>query len=185
MDSQQLMIVAIVVVVALAAAAWFYVQQQRRFRLRERFGPEYERAVDEVGPKRADAVLEERQRRVAKLEIKRLTAAQADSFAAEWRRVQARFVDDPNGAVEAADRLVGQVMAARGYPLEDFDQRAADLSVDHPRVVQNYRSARGIAERRARGEASTEDLRQATVHYRELFQDLLEVSDTPTRRRAS
>lgn len=181
-----MMVIGIVVVaLALAGAYWFYMRQQRHARLVKRFGPEYERAVHEVGPSRADAVLEERQTRVAKFHIRPLERAQVDSFTADWHRVQSQFVDDPNTAVMAADHLVDQVMAARGYPLEDFNQRAADLSVDHPRVVENYRAARAIAERRARGEAATEDLRQALVHYRELFQDLLEVSDTNTRRRAS
>lgn len=186
-NSQTLIIVAaIVVAVVILAVAWMYSQRQRRVRLRERFGPEYDRAVHEAGePAKAEAVLENRARRVDRLKIRPLSREQADSFTREWRRIQGRFVDDPNEAVAEADRLVAQVMAARGYPLDDFDTRAADLSVDHPRVVENYRLARAIAQRRDRGEAQTEELRQAVVHYRTLFEDLLEVSDRDVKRRAS
>jgi len=186
-NSQTLLVVAVVVIAVVAAAlAWMYSQQQRRLRLRERFGPEYDRAVEAAGaPAKAEAMLEDRARRVERLKIRPLSREQADSFAREWRSIQGQFVDDPNGAVEAADRLVGQVMAARGYPLDDFETRAADLSVDHPRVVENYRVARAVAIRRQRGEAETEELRQAVVNYRALFEDLLEVSDRDVRRRAS
>jgi hypothetical protein len=166
--------------------AWTYSQRQRRVHLRERFGPEYDRAVHEAGaPAKAEAILEDRARRVERLKIRTLSQEQADSFAREWRQIQAQFVDDPNGAVAAADHLVAQVMAARGYPLDDFETRAADLSVDHPRVVENYRTARAIALRRERGEAETEELRQAVVNYRALFEDLLEVDARNVRRRAS
>jgi hypothetical protein len=185
-NSQTLIIVAsIVVAIVVVAVAWMYSQRQRRVRLRERFGPEYDRAVHEAGQAKAEAQLEERARRVDRLKIRPLSREQADSFAREWRQIQGRFVDDPNGAVAEADRLVAQVMAARGYPLDDFDTRAADLSADHPRVVENYRLARAIAIRRERGEAQTEELRQAVVNYRTLFEDLLEVSDHDVRRRAS
>jgi hypothetical protein len=176
-----MMLVAIVVAVAAIAivAAFAYRNRRRRDHLRERFGPEYDNAVRAVGTTgRAEAVLEERERRVERFKIRPLQRRQAETFAQEWRRVQARFVDDPDGAVAAADRLVAEVMAARGYPLEDFDTRAADLSVDHPRVVDNYRTARALAERRSRGEAGTEELRQAVVNYRTLFDDLLETEHT-------
>jgi hypothetical protein len=179
-DSRTMMLVAIVVIVAAIAivAAFVYRNRRRREHLRERFGPEYDHAVRTVGTSgRAEAVLEERERRVEKFNIRRLEPRQAEAFALEWRRVQARFVDDPDGAVAAADRLVSEVMAARGYPLADFDTRAADLSVDHPRVVENYRTARALANRRARGEAGTEELRQAVVNYRALFDDLLETDE--------
>ena len=185
MDSQQMMwlVIAVLAVVAVAALAWIYVQRQRRLRLRERFGPEYDRAVQEAGTaQKAEAILDERARRVEKLKIRSLSREQGESFAREWRRVQGLFVDDPDGAVAAADRLVTQVMAARGYPIEDFETRAADLSVDHPRVVENYRIARDLAQRRQRGEAGTEELRQAVVNYRALFNDLLDIHDI---RRAS
>ena len=187
MNSQTLIVVAsVIVAIIVIAVAWTYSQRQRRVRLRERFGPEYDRAVEAAGtPTKAEAMLEDRARRVERLKIRSLAREQADSFAREWRQIQGRFVDDPNGAVEAADRLVGQVMAARGYPLDDFETRAADLSVDHPRVVENYRIARGVAVRREKGQAETEELRQAVVNYRTLFEDLLEVSDRDVRRRAS
>ena len=185
MESQTLMViaVAVVVAVALAVVAWIYTQRQRRARLRERFGPEYERAVRETGaPEKADALLEGRVRRVERFKIRPLSREQGQAFATEWRRVQAMFVDDPDGAVASADRLVTEVMAARGYPIEDFDTRAADLSVDHPHVVENYRSARALAQRRQRGEAGTEELRQAVVNYRALFDDLLDERDRQLRR---
>jgi hypothetical protein len=186
-NSQTLIIVAsVIVAIIVIAVAWTYSQRQRRVRLRERFGPEYDRAVEAAGaPSKAEAMLEDRARRVERLKIRPLSREQADSFAREWRQIQGRFVDDPNGAVEAADRLVAQVMAARGYPLDDFETRAADLSVDHPRVVENYRIARGVAIRREKGQAETEELRQAVVNYRTLFEDLLEVNDRDVRRRAS
>jgi hypothetical protein len=174
--------VAIITAVAAAAIIWYW-RQQRLTQLRKRFGPEYSRTVSAVGSARkADAVLTDRAKRVDRLKLHRLTSDQADAFAREWRRVQTRFVDDPDGAVTDADRLVTQVMAARGYPIEDFDRRAEDLSVDHPVVVENYRVARALAQRRERGEAGTEELRQAVVNYRALFEDLLEVR---THRRAS
>jgi hypothetical protein len=185
MDSQQTvwLITAVVVLIALAAFAWMYVQRQRRIRLRHQFGPEYDRVLRDAGtPDKADALLEDRARRVEKLKIRTLSHEQSASFAQEWRRVQALFVDDPDGAVAEADRLVTQVMAARGYPIEDFDTRAADLSVDHPIVVENYRTARALAQRRDRREAGTEELRQAVVNYRALFNDLLDLHDI---RRAS
>jgi hypothetical protein len=179
------LVIAAVVVVAIAAVAWVYAQRQRRVRLRSHFGPEYERAVREAGsPGKAEALLAERTKRVRDLKIHRLSHEQAETFAGEWKRIQAMFVDDPDGAVAAADRLVIEVMTARGYPIEDFETRAADLSVEHPRVVANYRIARALAVRRSRGEAGTEELRQAVVNYRSLFDDLLKTEEG-TYRRAS
>jgi FtsZ-interacting cell division protein ZipA len=179
-DSRTLLIVGIVVVAAIVVAAlgWMYSRQRRRAQLRERFGPEYDRTVHTVGTTgRAEAVLEERERRVRKMKIRPLSPAQADAFSREWRRIQGKFVDDPDGAVGEADRLVSEVMAARGYPLDEFETRAADISVDHPHVVENYRTARALALRRQRGEAGTEELRQAVVNYRALFDELLEIDD--------
>jgi len=172
----KLMWTIVVVVAALAVAGlWVVTEKRRRLRLRQRFGPEYDRAVHDAGSeRRAEAALDARTRRVAKLQIRPLSEADAVRFADAWRAVQARFVDEPPAAIVEADRLVGEVMTVRGYPLGDFDQRAADLSVDHPRVVANYRAARDIAQRHSRGEATTEDLRQAMIHYRALFEDLLE-----------
>lgn len=188
MDQQTMMLVgAVVAVVALliVVAAWYYATTQRRARIRERFGPEYDRTVQAVGePTKAEAILSERARRVDRFKLRALTPDQADAFSREWRRIQARFVDDPDDAVTEADRLVTQVMTARGYPMEDFDRRAEDISVDHPHVVENYRTARALVVRRSRGEAGTEELRQAVVNYRALFDDLLEVHD-PRHRRAS
>ena len=176
------LVIAAVVVVAIVAGAWVYAQRQRRDRLRTHFGPEYDRAVREAGsPDKADALLAERAKRVRELKIHPLSREQAETFASEWKRIQGIFVDDPDGAVAAADRLVTQAMSARGYPIEDFDTRAADLSVEHPRVVENYRIARALGVRRSRGEAGTEELRQAVVNYRTLFEDLLK-TDEPIRR---
>jgi hypothetical protein len=177
------LVIAAVVVLAIVAVAWVYARRERRARLRTHFGPEYDRAVREAGsPDKADALLAERAKRVRELKIHRLSREQTETFASEWKRIQGMFVDDPDGAVAAADRLVTQVMSARGYPIEDFDTRAADLSVEHPRVVESYRIARALAVRRSRGEAGTEELRQAVVNYRALFDDLLKTDEGAFRR---
>jgi septation ring formation regulator EzrA len=185
--NEQMMIVAVaIVLVVVAAVAWAYSARTRRERLKQRFGPEYDRAVESLGtPAKAEAVLQERAKRVSRFKLHPLTSDQAEAFNREWRRVQARFVDDPDDAVREADHLVTDVMSARGYPIEDFETRADDLSVDHPRVVENYRIARTLAVRRQRGEAGTEELRQAVVNYRALFEDLLIDVDDERRRRAS
>jgi hypothetical protein len=165
-----------IAVIAVAAVIWYEFRRRRSATLRERFGAEYERVVHHVGDvKKAEAALGARARRVEKLHIRPLTAGDVTRHTHAWRNVQERFVDDPRGAVTEADRLVGEVMHARGYPLGEFEQRVEDISVDHPDVVMNYRAAREIAQAHARGQASTEDLRQAMVHYRALFDDLLEV----------
>jgi hypothetical protein len=174
-----------VVVLLLVLALWAYTTRRKRVSLRERFGPEYQRTVEAVGAERADSVLRERADRVSRFNLHQLTPDQATAFAREWRRVQSRFVDDPDAAVGDADQLVTQVMTARGYPLEDFDRRADDLSVDHPVVVQNYRTARALALRRQQGEASTEEMRQAVVNYRALVDELLELGTHDAHRRAS
>jgi len=172
---QGTMIAVIVGVVVLALLGVLVFQRQRSQELRARYGPEYERTVNTVGDKRrAESELLKRQERVEHLDIVPLSAQQQNAYLQQWRGVQTRFVDDPKAAVTDADRLVEDVMKTRGYPISNFDQRAADLSVHHPRVVENYRAARDIALRHRRGEATTEDLRQAMVHYRGLFQDLLE-----------
>ena len=168
------LLVAVVVAAAAVAAGWFVWSRKRTEQLRERFGPEYDLAVDEAGDTRkAEASLRARAKRVERLHIHVLNPEEAAGFAAAWQRVQAQFVDDPNRAVTEADKLVGEVMTTRGYPLGDFDQRVEDISVDHPDVVMNYRAAREIAVQHSRGKANTEDLRQAMVHYRALFRDLL------------
>jgi hypothetical protein len=166
----------IVALIVVGVAAWYVVVQRRRTDdLRARYGPEYARTVNQVGDqRRAEAELVKRQERVEALDIRPLSAERRGQFTQQWRNVQAMFVDDPRGAITRADALVEEVMKVRGYPVSDFDQRAADLSVHHGSVVENYRSAREIAIRHRRGMATTEDLRQAMVYYRELFQDLLE-----------
>ena len=168
------LIVIIVAIVAIALAAWMFYEKRRTQRLRTRFGPEYDRMVESSGRRPAEATLEERAKRVEKLPIRRLKNEERDRFADRWRQEQALFVDDPRMAVENADRLVIEVMRARGYPMGEFEQRAADISVDHPRVVENYRAAHDIAVRDSQSKVTTEELRRAMVHYRALFEDLLE-----------
>src|SRR5262249_19094496 len=170
----------VVVVVVVAAAAWWYVKREQRLKLQSHFGPEYERAVHDAGSRaKAESDLMARAKRVRTLEIHPLSREQAEGFRQEWEHIQQMFVDDPGAAVAAADDLVSRVMSARNYPVADFDVRAADLSVQHPRVVENYRTARALMTRRERGEASTEELRQAVVNYRTLFDDLLKTDAAP------
>jgi hypothetical protein len=169
------MLIVAAAVIAIALAVYFMRTKQRSDELRQRFGPEYERTVRETGDvNKAEAALAARAARVERLQIRLLGPDDARRFSDRWRTVQARFVDDPRRAVTEADRLIGEVMHARGYPVSDFERRVEDISVDHPDVVMNYRAAREIAEEHARGHATTEDLRQAMVHYRALFADLLE-----------
>jgi hypothetical protein len=173
METTTLILLALLVM-AVVIAAILLIGRYRSRRLRETFGPEYERTVRQVDDRgRAEAELEARKRRVEEFDIREIRPEEAAHYASAWRAVQARFVDDPAGAVGEADRLVGEAMAARGYPVGDFEQRAADLSVAHANVVEHYREAHAIAGRQAAGEADTEDLRRAMVHYRALFSDLL------------
>jgi hypothetical protein len=172
------LIAAIVLLVVLVGAALLLMQRRRSERLERRFGPEYHRAVDEMGSRnKAESELQAREKRVQKLQIVPLAPEQAARFANDWRQVQARFVDDPKDAVADADRIVTELMRQRGYPMGDFDTRVSDISVDHPAVVHHFRAAHEIALRDARGEADTEALRQALVHYRALFSELLEVEE--------
>lgn len=181
--SNTMLIVIVAVIAAALVVAWLFVERRRRERLRTRFGPEYERTVHDAGDaRRAESILERREKRVSKYQIRALSADESRRFGEAWRSLQARFVDDPSAAVSEADTLVTELMTVRGYPMADFDQRAEDLSVDHPAVVQHYRDAHGIAERHAREAASTEDLRQALVYYRALFEDLLEVREAERKR---
>lgn len=176
-----LMLVIVGVAIAAAVLVWF-LQRQRSVHLRERFGPEYERTRAETGDvRRTEAVLAAREKRVEKLHIRALSPAEAARFGEVWRHVQTLFVDDPKGAITEADHLVNEVMTAKGYPMADFDQRSADVSVDHPAVVDHYRAARAIAVRNDSGGATTEDLRQAIIHYRALFDDLLEEKRSETK----
>jgi hypothetical protein len=180
-------IVAIVAVVVILGGLIIYLlQRQRTMRLRSRFGEaEYERAMAERGDRRhAEAQLEERTKRVESFRLRPLTPEDRARFVSLWEQVQARFVDAPSGAVMEADRLLGDVMAARGYPVGDFEQRAADISVDHPEVTQNYRAAHTIALSHASGQASTEDLRRAMIHYRALFEDLVREPAVVTEQKA-
>ena len=170
----------LVVLVLLAGLAVLIMRNRQRANLRSKFGSEYARTVEEAGSSRkAEAELQEREKRVASFSLRRLSPQQIDMFNDGWMKVQNQFVDDPQGAVSRADVLLTEVMEARGYPISDFDRRSADLSVDHPEVVQNYRTAHDIAIRHARGEADTEDLRQAMIHYRALFEELVHEPGKP------
>jgi hypothetical protein len=174
MDPRTVWLVIAVVGIVVAILGWYWARTARTKRLRRRFGNEYDRTVHQEGDlKRGEAALEARARRVERLHIRSLNEDDQRRYTNAWREVQTRFVDDPKGAVTAADRLVGEVMSARGYPVGEFEQRVEDISVDHPNVVMNYRAAREIADHHAAGRASTEDLRQAMVHYRALFSELL------------
>ena len=170
-----LLVAILVVIVLLALLAFFAGRQRRSRRLQDRFGPEYDRAVEQTGDRRAaEAELQERAERRESFDIVPLEPEARARYLEAWRSTQAQFVDEPAEATREADRLITSVMRDRGYPVDDFDQRAADLSVDHPQVVDDYRAAHAIAARNDRSEASTEDLRQALVHYRSLFEELLE-----------
>jgi hypothetical protein len=174
-------IVAIVVVALIIVGVVLMIWRKREGeRLKQQFGPEYERQVREAGGSRAKAEAEllKREKRVEKLDIKPLPPERRDAFAADWQQVQAKFVDDPERSIALADALVAEVMKARGYPVDDFEQRAADISVEHPGVVANYRAAHDIAVRRSQGKADTEDLRSALIGYRSLFDELLH-ADAP------
>jgi hypothetical protein len=167
----------VVIVLIIVVVVGLYVRNRRNTTagFRNRFGPEYDRAVLEHGSERkAQEKLADRETRVENLKIRALTVAERGRFSADWQSVQSRFVDHPKGAVTEADELVSSLMQARGYPVADFDQRAADISVDHPRLVENYRSAHGVAVRIGRDQASTEDLRTAMIQYRNLFDELAE-----------
>lgn len=179
------LIIAIAVIVLAAAAIAFYFSNRSR-RLRSKFGPEYSRAVEETGSKyKAESRLEKLERRVEKFSIRPLPVHEAERFRDSWRAIQASFVDNPNEALNSADQLVGEVMLARGYPVADFEERAAEVSVHHALVVDHYRSGHDIAIRNAQGRATTEELRQAMIHYRTLFDDLLEAPETVQVRRAA
>jgi hypothetical protein len=177
-------LIAVAVVVVLAVIVWQALARRRTGRLQEQFGPEYNRMVTDADSKRdAEAELKAREERRQELEIRPLSQAAHDRYVETWQSVQSQFVDDPRGAVARADDLIQSVMAERGYPVEDFDQRAADISVDHPRVVENYREGHRLAQTSADGGDSTENLRQAMRHYRALFDELVEAAgDQPTAR---
>lgn len=167
-------VLAILVIAAILPVVWLELRKRRTASLQARFGPEYERTVREIGPNRAENVLIEREKRVEKFPIRDLKVDERERFITAWRKVQSRFVDTPRESVREADLLVDRLMRARGYPMSDFEQRAADISVDHPRVVDNYRAAHQIALRHRVGQATTEDLRNALICYRSLFDELLQ-----------
>ncbi len=176
-------ILAVVVVIALGVIAWLWLRIRRTQRLQGRFGPEYRRMVDEQGnPRAAEAELRRRESRRKQFVIRPLSAESKVRYVGRWKEAQALFVDEPGPAVALADRLIGDAMRERGYPVEDFDQRASDLSVDYPQVVEEYRIGHDIATRNTGGEAETEELRQAMVHYRSLFEQLVEKTPTEVRR---
>jgi hypothetical protein len=178
MDSTTMIVVAVLavaVIVAIAVAAFTWMRNRRLVsERRDRFGPEYDRTVAETGSRReADERSLRREKRVAAYSIHPLPEAERSRYEQEWHDVQAEFVDDPNAAVDRADQVLTDVMSHRGYPMAEFDRRSADLSVDHPSVVQNYRQAHDIVARNRAGKASTEDLRQAMVNYKALFTELV------------
>lgn len=180
------LLILVLIIVAIAVGVVLYLQRRRSDSLRAQFGPEYQHAVKQFGDERkAEAELAAREKRVRSFNIRQLTPQERSAFANSWRRAQARFVDEPAEAAADADVLVKELMQARGYPMGDFEQRAADISVDHANMVRNYRAARAIALRNREGKATTEDIRRAMVHYRSLFDELLETKREEARRELS
>jgi hypothetical protein len=174
-NTTMLVLVAVIFLVIGAVIAMAFTRFQRTRRLRERFGPEYDSAVKRTGDKRqAEDELEKRLAHVQNLNIRALNADEVNRFALEWQATQAEFVDRPLAAVQKANRLIREVMIARGYPVEDFEQRAADISVDYPDLVTNYRELHEIAKKGEREKISTEEMRQAMVHGRDLFEKLVQ-----------
>lgn len=183
-----LIAIAVVVILVIVGIVWLIVRKRRSTtaHLRQRFGPEYDRAVLAQGSeKKAEAKLVDREKRVEKFHVRDLDRTEHERFAQQWLAVQSNFVDSPKGAVADADDLLSQVMIARGYPVSEFDQRVADISVNHPGVVENYRSAHKIALRVGKDQASTEDLRTAMVHYRSLFEELVQVPTIVERKKVA
>lgn len=176
---QWFIVAGVVVTALLALAAWFFSRKKKQSdRLQQRFGEEYSRTVGELGGRtRAESELKAREKRVEDLTITPLAPAEGARFSQAWNALQGRFVDNPKGVVVQADELVRELMLKRGYPMGDFERRAADISVDHPAVIEHYRAAQAIAARDERGEADTEQLRKAVVHYRVLFDEMLEVRE--------
>ncbi len=183
MDAWVWIVIIVAAISVIGLVAWVLGTKRRSERLQRRFGPEYERTMEQAESRReAESELSARVKRHQELEIQPLSPESAERYTLEWRDVQARFVDQPSEAVKDADRLVTRVMQERGYPTEDFEQRVADVSVDHPNVVDNYRGAHTVWASNEQGKAGTEDLRQAMVHYRSLFEELVE-RETPQAER--
>lgn len=181
------LIIAFVAIVVAGIATLLFLRKRRSERLRSKFGgAEYARAMEEGGNRRhGEAGLQERTERVERFHVRPIAHGDRARFEDSWRGIQARFVDGPSSAVAEADKLLGDVMSTRGYPVSDFEQRAADISVDHPLVMENYRAAHEIALRQVKAEASTEDLRQAMIHYRALFEELVSEPESPHMKAAS
>ena len=175
-----IILAAVGVLILIAYSTWSFLQKKRSRGLKQRFGPEYGRTVEQLGSQsKAESELNAREKRVAGFNLLPLEPAEAARFSAAWLALQSRFIDDPKGVLMQADRLVRELMNKRGYPVGDFEARAADVSVDHPLVVEHFRAAQTIGIRSARDEADTEELRKAVVHYRALFDELLEVRVAP------
>ena len=182
MNTTYVVVLAVALVLLIGGALlWTRVARQRRsLRLHDQFGPEYERAVLAAGDERsAQRELEGRQKHVAALSIRPLSTTERERSLADWTSVQSRFVDEPGQAIVDADRLIRDVMQLRAYPVAEFDQRAADISVSYPALVGNYRAARAIAVKNEQHQADTEELRQALIHYRSLFEELVETEPVP------
>jgi hypothetical protein len=181
-----IILITVAVCALIGVGIWIAVTQLRSRRLKEQFGPEYDRTISRTHNRNiAEAELETREQRVKKYRIVPLSEPDRAHYQQAWDRVQNRFVDDPRGATIDADKLIFEVMERRGYPVNGFEQAAADLSVEYPVVVENYRAASAIARRNRDGQAGTEDLRQALIHYRALFHELLQISVTPEPRAAA
>jgi hypothetical protein len=173
-----MMVIAIILIALVALALALHWRRHQTHVLEKHFGPEYRRTVEKMGSRgKAEQELRDRQHRVEKLEIVPLSREDASRFHRDWTSLQARFVDEPKGSLAGADALVRELMHKRGYPMGDFETRAADISVHHPEVVDHYRAAHDIALRDARGQADTEAQRQGLIHMRALFGELLETRD--------
>jgi len=183
MPISEMIAIGVAIVLILAAAGWFMYQRQRSRRLREHFGPEYERKVTELGDRRrAESELARSEARVRNAKVRSLSVSDRSRFAAEWRLCQARFVDDPSGALDEADRILTDIMRTRGYAVDDPYNRTTDVCAAYPRHASAYREANEIVVQHRRGDASTEDLRRAFVDYRSLFDEILGGKDEELKR---
>ncbi len=187
MNTTYIIIAVVVVLVILAAIlAPRFARRQRSDRFQKQYGPEYDRTVQTAGSeKKAQTELNDRQKHVATLKIRPLSASERERYMADWKTVQAKFVDQPGQATVEADHLIMEVMQLRDYPVSDFEQRAADVSVQYPALVTNYRAAREIAIKNEQHHVGTEDLRQAMIHYRSLFDELLKSETVPPEKKAA